>query len=96
MTSPLISIIIVAYNMAREVPRTVQSFLVPYQQGIQAGDVEVLVMENGSPHPTPPDVIKKWPDNVRYIPRARPGPLTGKSAEPWRAAGDGHMGMSGD
>jgi len=79
MTSPLISIIIVAYNMAREVPRTVQSFLVPYQQGIQAGDVEVLVMENGSPHPTPPDVIKKWPDNVRYIPVPDPAPSPAKA-----------------
>jgi len=76
MIKPLISIIIVSYNMAREVPRTVQSFLPPYQQNIEAGEIEILVMENGSPNPIPQDIIESWPDNVRYIsiPNAHPSP----------------------
>lgn len=64
---PLISVVIIAYNMAREIPRTVQSFLSPYQTGIAPDDVEVIVMENGSSHPVPENIIASWPDNVRYI-----------------------------
>jgi len=43
---PEISIIIIAYNMAREVPRTVFSFLPPFQRGIAPEDVEIIVVEN--------------------------------------------------
>ena len=64
---PKISIVIIAYNMAREVPRTVQSFLAPYQEGIASDDVEVIVMENGSPHPIDPSIIENWPKTVRYV-----------------------------
>jgi glycosyltransferase involved in cell wall biosynthesis len=76
MTQACMSIIIIAYNMAREVPRTVQSFLPPYQQGVKGEDIEILVMENGSSDPIPKDIIESWPDNVRYIPipNAHPSP----------------------
>lgn len=73
---PLFSIIIVSYNMAREVPRTVQSFLPPYQTAIRPEEVEVIVLENGSPRPIPDAVIERWPHNVRYVtvpnPKASP------------------------
>jgi glycosyltransferase involved in cell wall biosynthesis len=73
-----VSVIIIAYNMAREVPRTVQSFLPPYQLGVGAGDVEIIVVENGSSSPIPPSVIAGWPANVRYHPirDARPSPAS--------------------
>lgn len=61
-----ISIIIIAYNMAREVPRTVLSFLPPYQIGVGPEDVEVVVIDNGSAEPVPASTISAWPDNVRY------------------------------
>ncbi|MBU2605852.1 MAG: glycosyltransferase [Alphaproteobacteria bacterium] len=64
---PKVSVIIIAYNMAREVPRTVQSFLPPYQEKLEAGDVEILVMENGSSSPIPETVRSGWPPAVRYI-----------------------------
>lgn len=64
---PKVSVIIISYNMAREVPRTVQSFLPPYQRGLEPGDVEVIVLENGSPHPIAPEIIAQWPESVRYI-----------------------------
>ncbi len=63
---PEISIIIIAYNMAREVPRTVFSFLPPFQRGIAPEDVEIIVVENGSSSPVPRDVVAGWPSNVRY------------------------------
>lgn len=73
---PLISIIIIAYDMAREIPRTVQSFLPPYQMGISNEDVEIIVMENGSSVPVEPEIVLSWPDCVRYIkvenPKASP------------------------
>ncbi len=72
--TPKISIIIIAYNMAREVPRTVQSFLSPYQIGINPDDVEVIVMENGSPYPINPETIRAWPKNVKYINVENPNP----------------------
>ena len=73
---PKVSVVIISYNMKREVPRTVHSFLPPYQTGLSAGDVEILVMENGSPDPMPQDVISSWGPEVRYVkvPDASPSP----------------------
>lgn len=79
MTRPLISVVIIAYNMAREIPRTVQSFLPPYQTGIEPHDVEIIVMENGSTSPVPKAVIEAWPDMVRYIPVEHPHPSPAKA-----------------
>ncbi len=64
---PKVSIVIICYNMAREVPRTVTSFLPPYQKDIESEDVEVIVLENGSSLPVPEHVRMSWPANVRYI-----------------------------
>jgi len=55
---PIISVVIISYNMAREIPRTVQSFLPPYQLAIGYNDIEIIVMENGSSHPVDPEVVK--------------------------------------
>lgn len=73
-----VSVVIVSYNMAREVPRTVQSFLPPYQLGIGPNDVEIIVVENGSALPISPSVIAGWPANVRYhsIRDAHPSPAS--------------------
>jgi len=64
---PLISVVIVAYNMAREIPRTVQSFLPPYQQDIGFDEIEIIVLENGSSLPVDPTIVQAWPNCVRYI-----------------------------
>lgn len=71
---PLISVVIIAYNMAREIPRTVQSFLPPYQQGISFEDIEIIVMENGSNHPVDQDIVSAWPECVRYVQVKNPLP----------------------
>ncbi|UDF31508.1 UNVERIFIED_ORG: glycosyltransferase [Roseateles sp. XES5] len=44
---PRLSVVIVAYNMARELPRTIFTFS-PQVQGIPAKDYEVIVIDNGS------------------------------------------------
>ncbi|NQY15736.1 MAG: glycosyltransferase family 2 protein [Henriciella sp.] len=74
--TPKISIIIMSYNMAREVPRTVMSFMPPYQVGVSPEDVEIIVMDNGSPRPIVETVHQSWPDSVRYkfVENAHPSP----------------------
>ncbi len=64
---PKVSVIIISYNMSREIPRTVESFLPPYQQRLASEDVEILVMENGSTQPISNFTRDRWPSNVKYI-----------------------------
>lgn len=51
MTRPLLSIVVVGFDMARELPRTIQSLLPPYQQGIDIAEIEIIVVDNGSAVP---------------------------------------------
>lgn len=51
MTAPLVSIVVVGFDMARELPRTIQSLLPPYQQGVDLADIEIIVADNGSHRP---------------------------------------------
>ncbi len=65
---PILSIVVVAYNMTRELPRTLRS-LTPEYQGLtlqgNEGDYEVIVVDNGS---SPPFDPKQMPptDIFRY------------------------------
>jgi glycosyltransferase involved in cell wall biosynthesis len=52
--NPLLSIIVVHYDIPREFPRTLHSLTPGYQRKIAASDYEVIVVDNGSP--TPPDI----------------------------------------
>ena len=73
---PKVSVVIVAFDMAREIPRTVTSFLPPYQIGVADDQVEVLVLENGSNTPIPAHVRDTFPESVRVIdvPDPKPSP----------------------
>lgn len=51
MTRPRLSIVVVAFDMARELPRTLQSLLPPYQTGLDLSNVQVIIADNGSTHP---------------------------------------------
>ena len=44
----LLSLVIVNFNIARELPRTLFSLSTSFQQGISADDYEVIVVDNGS------------------------------------------------
>lgn len=54
MTTPRLSIIVVGHDMARELPRTVRSLLPPYQRGVSADEVELVVVDSRSPRPVDP------------------------------------------
>jgi glycosyltransferase involved in cell wall biosynthesis len=47
----LLSVVVVAYDMARELPRTLRSLEAGYQRGVDSIDYEVIVVDNGSPEP---------------------------------------------
>jgi len=46
-----LSVVVVAYDMAREVPRTLRSLAPAYQRGMTADEYEVILVDNGSPEP---------------------------------------------
>jgi glycosyltransferase involved in cell wall biosynthesis len=73
---PKLSVVICTYNMAREAPRTVRSALPPYQKGVEPGDIEVIVIDNGSTLPLPP-MLQDRADGVQFIrmPEPRPSPV---------------------
>ncbi|WP_201223709.1 glycosyltransferase family 2 protein [Halochromatium roseum] len=51
MSQPRLSIVVVAYDMAREIPRTIRSLSPLMQRGIKADDYEIILVDNGSPNP---------------------------------------------
>lgn len=55
MRPPLLSVVVVTYNMYRELPRTLASLAPGYQVGIDAADYEVIVVDNGSTVPPSAD-----------------------------------------
>ncbi len=86
---PLISIVIIGFDMARELPRTVQSFTAPYQQGMSLSDIEIVLVDNGSTTPVrredfDPDI------NLRLI-RVEDGGVS-----PCRAINEGVRAASAD
>lgn len=48
---PAISFVVVAYDMKREIARTLSSLDSSYQDNVSPGDYEVIVVDNGSPEP---------------------------------------------
>ncbi len=54
---PRLSFIVIAYNMQREALRTVESLSRRYQQGSEAVDYEVVVVDNASPEPLNLDAV---------------------------------------
>lgn len=49
-----LSVILIAYDMAREIPRTLQGLSRTYQHGARDLEYEVLLVDNGSPVPLNP------------------------------------------
>jgi hypothetical protein len=73
MNQPLLSIIVIAYNMPRQALNTLQSLAPDYQQGVNADDYEVILVENRSSRNMDADAIARLPGNFRYFLRDEPG-----------------------
>jgi glycosyltransferase involved in cell wall biosynthesis len=61
-----LSVVLVAYNMQRAAPRSVQSLLPPYQTGLGPDEYEILVIENGSQNRLDQRELESISKNVRY------------------------------
>lgn len=47
---PALSVVVVSYNMRRELPRTLCTLGAKYQQNVVQDDYEVILVDNGSLH----------------------------------------------
>ncbi|MGH8976747.1 MAG: glycosyltransferase family 2 protein [Acidimicrobiia bacterium] len=60
-----LSIVVVAYGMARELPRTLKSLAVPAQRDIEPDDYEVVLVDNGTPGGLDPSLARHFPGELR-------------------------------
>jgi glycosyltransferase involved in cell wall biosynthesis len=65
MSRTRLSVVVVAFNMERELPRTVQSLSPVVQRDLAADDYEIIVVDNGSADPVDIDRCRQWGGNVR-------------------------------
>jgi hypothetical protein len=59
-----LSVVVVAFNMARELPRTIRSLSAGYQRDIQPEDYEIVVVDNGSAVPVDEAELRNLSSNV--------------------------------
>ncbi len=73
----IVSVVVVAYDMARELPRTLRSLSPAYQLGMRAEDYEVIVIDNGSPRPLDESMLGSFPGRLRSVrlDQASPSPI---------------------
>lgn len=60
MVNLKLSVVVVAYEMARELPRTLFSLSVSMQRNISSSEYEVIVVDNGSSIPVDADECSRW------------------------------------
>jgi glycosyltransferase involved in cell wall biosynthesis len=87
---PSLSVVVVAFDMGRELPRTIRSLGPDYQRGLALDDYEILVVDNGSPEPVDFEALAELAPNLRGI-RLDPAPPS-----PARAANAGIAAAQGD
>jgi len=69
-----VSIVVVAYNMERELPRTLRSLSPQMQLGIDDIEYEIVVVDNGSDTPVDLGADASWVRLIR-IDDASPSPV---------------------
>jgi glycosyltransferase involved in cell wall biosynthesis len=69
-----LSVIIITFNMERELPRTLWSFARPYQRAITRDEYEVLVVDNGSKSPPVAEDFSQLDLNLRFLPAPQRSP----------------------
>jgi glycosyltransferase involved in cell wall biosynthesis len=72
--APALSVVIICYNMAREIPRTIRSFSPSMQRGMVAGDYELILIDNGSTRPFDETVVSALAPNLSIHRMAHPAP----------------------
>lgn len=69
-----LTVIVVVYDMAREIPRTLQGLSRSYQENCEDLSYEVLVIDNGSPNPVDESVITAAGPEFKYHRLENPPP----------------------
>lgn len=64
---PTLSIIVIAFNMARELPRTLYTLSGQYQHHVHTDEYEVIVIDNGSAVPLEVEMVESFGPNFRLI-----------------------------
>jgi hypothetical protein len=85
-----VSVVVVAHDMARELPRTLRTLVPPCQLGVDPDDYEILVVDNGSSPPIVVDASSEAEVSVRVL-RIEDGAVS-----PARAANVGVEAARGD
>lgn len=62
-----LSLIVCAYNMDRELPRTIRTLGRTYQRDMAGCDYEIIVIDNGSARPVQEEALRQIADNVRVV-----------------------------
>ncbi|MBX3314997.1 MAG: glycosyltransferase [Actinobacteria bacterium] len=62
-----LSVVVVTYAMARELPRTLRTLDPRHQRGIAADDYEVVVVDNGSPEPVDQALLDGFDGTIRLL-----------------------------
>ena len=79
-----ISVVVVAYDMARELPRTLHSLSRSYQLGIEELTYEVIVVDNGSPQAVSATAVSQHGPEFQLLridaASASPGPAINQGA----------------
>ena len=75
--APKLSVVVIAYNMARELPRTLQTLSPSFQRDIAADDYEVIVIDNGSTMPADEALCRRLCPNAVFhtLADAPPSPV---------------------
>jgi hypothetical protein len=76
-TSPLLSVLVIVYNMRRQAMNTLYSLSTHYQQNINQNDYEVIVVENPSDHCLEKSAVEQLGNQFRYFLRTenQPSPV---------------------
>ena len=85
-----LSIILVAYNMPRELPRTLLSLSQKMQREIGSEEYEVIVVDNGSSIPFDKDSCSEIMPNIQFMDVSTP------SVSPCKAVNEGQHQARGD
>lgn len=65
--SPLLSLVVVVYDMPEQARRTLRSLAPGYQKNVSSGEYEIIVVENVSPRLLGRDAAEAVSPNVRYV-----------------------------
>lgn len=86
-----LSVIVISYDMAREIPRTLQGLARNYQRGAKELEYEVLLVDNGSPVPLDPQTWEHVDVPVRLIRPENPSPSPAKAINEALALASGEL-----